>query len=336
MPTEPAPTTVGSPGPPESVPEQDDMESSSPTVDLLVVPTEPVVHTEPVVPTVPTEPVVPTEPAPTTVGSPGPPESVPEQENAGGEAKKKKGKRKKKKASQARAGDVFVVEEDPAESAGEPVFAEAKLSPRAEPVCAEAKLPPRAAPRSRAQQAVRCSRVVGAGVAWVMECCSVSWSVDQHVACVSWSVDQHVACVSWSVDQHVACVPWVIVLEREVKEHGNHDNSEPCVELVCGCTTGGCDENVSEPPKVNQHRLCALRGLPVVIPVPDEDEELIPASMPEPVGSEEPTSGPGPELEQPKPDEDPEQELHVPLGDKEYQNIKSIQFGFTLIGCHSS
>ena len=112
VPTEPAPTTVGSPGPPESVPEQDDMESSSPTVDLLVVPTEPVVHTEPVVPTVPTEP------APTTVGSPGPPESVPEQENAGGEAKKKKGKRKKKKASQARAGDVFVVEEDPAESAG--------------------------------------------------------------------------------------------------------------------------------------------------------------------------------------------------------------------------
>ena len=125
--------------------------------------------------------------------------------------------------------------------------------------------------------------------------------------------------MSWSVDQHVACVPWVVVLEREVKEHGNDDNPEPCVELVCGCTTGGCDENVSEPPKVNQHRLCALRGLPVVIPVPDEDEELIPASMPEPVGSEEPTSGPGPELEQPKPDEDPEPELHVPLGDKEYQ-----------------
>ena len=189
-----------------------------------------------------------------------------------------------------------------------PVFAEAKLPPRAEPVFAEAKLPPRAEPRSRAQQAVRCSRVVGAGVAWVMEWCSVSWSVDQHVACVS-----------WSADQHVACVPWAVVLEREVKEHGNDDNPEPCVELVCGCATGGCDDNVSEPPKVNQHRLCALRGLPVVIPVPDEDEELIPASMPEPVGSEEPTSGPGPELEQPKPDEDPEPELHVPLGDKEYQ-----------------
>ena len=110
---------------------------------------------------------------------------------------------------------------------------------------------------------------------------------------MSWSADRHVACVSWSVD-----VPWVVGLEREVKEHGNDDNSEPCVELVCGCATGGCDDNVSEPPKVNQHRLCALRGLPVVIPVPDE--ELIPASMPEPVGSEEPTSGPGPELEQPK------------------------------------
>ena len=191
-------------------------------------------------------------------------------------------------------------------SRAEPVCAEAKLPPRAEPVCAEAK--PRAEPRSRAQQAVCCSRVVGAGVAWVKGCCSVSWSVERHVACVS-----------WSVDQHVACVPWVVVLEREVKEHGNDDNPEPCVELVRGCTTGGCDENVSEPPKVNQHRLCALRGLPVVIPVPDEDEELIPASMPEPVGSEEPTSGPGPELEQPKPDEDPEPELHVPLGDKEYQ-----------------
>ena len=35
-----------------------------------------------------------------------------------------------------------------------------------------------------------------------------------------------------------------------------------------------------------------------MIPVPDEDEELIPASMPEPVGPEEPTPGPGPELEQ--------------------------------------
>ena len=186
----------------------------------------------------------------------------------------------------------------------EPVCAEAK--PRAEPVCAEAK--PRAEPRSRAQQAVCCSRVVGDGVAWVKGCCSVSWSVERHVASVS-----------WSVDQHVACVPWVVVLEREVKEHGNDDHSEPCVELVRGCTTGGCDENVSEPPKVNQHRLCALRGLPVVIPVPDEDEELIPASTPEPVGSKEPPSGPGPELEQPEPDEDPEPELHVPLGDKEYQ-----------------
>ena len=122
-----------------------------------------------------------------------------------------------------------------------------------------------------------------------------------------------------SVDQHVACVPWVVVLEREVKEHGNDDHSEPCVELVRGCATGGCDDDVSEPPKVNPHRVCALRGLPVVIPVPDEDEELIPASMPEPVGSREPPSGPGPELEQPEPDEDPEPELHVPLGDKEYQ-----------------
>ena len=178
-----------------------------------------------------------------------------------------------------------------------PVFAEAQCPLKAKPVFAEAKLSPRAEPRSRAQQAVRCSRVVGAGVAWVMECCSVSWSFDQHVA----------------------CVPWAVVLEREVKEHGNDDNPEPCVELVCGCATGGCDDDVSEPPKVNQHRLCALRGLPVVIPVPDEDEELIPASMPEPVGSEEPMSGPGPELEQPKPDEDPEPELHVPLGDKEYQ-----------------
>ena len=136
---------------------------------------------------------------------------------------------------------------------------------------------------------------------------------------MSWSVEWPVACVSRSVDQHVACVPWVVVLEREVKEHGNDDHSEPCVELVRGCATGGCDDDVSEPPKVNPHRLCALRGLPVVIPVPDEDEELIPASMPEPVGSREPPSGPGPELEQPEPDEDPEPELHVPLGDKEYQ-----------------
>ena len=179
-----------------------------------------------------------------------------------------------------------------------PVCAEAK--PRAEPVCAEAK--PRAEPvcaeaKPRAEQAV---------------CCSV-------VACVSWSVEWPVACVSRSVAQHVACVPWVVVLEREVKEHGNDDHSEPCVELVRGCATGGCDDDVSEPPKVNPHRLCALRGLPVVIPVPDEDEELIPASMPEPVGSREPPSGPGPELEQPEPDEDPEPELHVPLGDKEYQ-----------------
>ena len=153
-----------------------------------------------------------------------------------------------------------------------PVCAEAK--PRAEPVCAEAK--PRAEPvcaeaKPRAEQAV---------------CCSV-------VACVSWSVEWPVACVSRSVAQHVACVPWVVVLEREVKEHGNDDHSEPCVELVRGCATGGCDDDVSEPPKVNPHRLCALRGLPVVIPVPDEDEELIPASMPEPVGSREPPSGPG-------------------------------------------
>ena len=180
------------------------------------------------------------------------------------------------------------------------VFAEAQFPARAEPVCAEAK--PRAKPvcaeaKPRAEQAV---------------CCSV-------VACVSWSVEWPVACVSRSVAQHVACVPWVVVLEREVKEHGNDDHSEPCVELVRGCATGGCDDDVSEPPKVNPHRLCALRGLPVVIPVPDEDEELIPASMPEPVGSREPPSGPGPELEQPEPDEDPEQELHVPLGDKEYQ-----------------
>ena len=179
-------------------------------------------------------------------------------------------------------------EAKPVCAGAEPMCAEAK--PRAEPVCSEAKCSP------RAQQCV------------AAVCCSVSWSVERHVACVS-----------WSVDQHVACVPWVVVLEREVKEHGNDDNSEPCVELVRGCTTGGCDENVSEPPKVNQHRLCALRGLPVVIPVPDEDEELIPASMPEPVGSKEPPSGPGPELEQPEPDEDPEPELHVPLGDKEYQ-----------------
>ena len=180
------------------------------------------------------------------------------------------------------------------------VFAEAQFPPRAEPVCAEAK--PRAEPvcaeaQPRAEQAV---------------CCSV-------VACVSWSVEWPVARVSWSVAQHVACVPWVVVLEREVKEHGNDDHSEPCVEPVRGCATGGCDDDVSEPPKGNPHRLCALRGLPVVIPVPDEDEELIPASMPEPVGSREPPSGPGPELEQPEPDEDPEPELHVPLGDKEYQ-----------------
>ena len=81
-----------------------------------------------------------------------------------------------------------------------------------------------------------------------------------------------------------------LCLSVSVKEHGNDDNPEPCVELVCGCATGGCDDDVSEPPKVNQHRLCALRGLPVVIPVPDEDEELIPASMPEPVGPEEPSA----------------------------------------------
>ena len=85
----------------------------------------------------------------------------------------------------------------------------------------------------------------------------------------------------------LVCLGW-LCLEREVKEHGNDDHSEPCVELVRGCATGGCDDDVSEPPKVNPHRLCALRGLPVVIPVPDEDEELIPASMPEPVGSREP------------------------------------------------
>ena len=205
-------------------------------------------------------------------------------------------------------------EAEPVCAEAEPVCAEAR--PRAEPrlrVCSEAKCSPRAEP-------VCCSRVVGAGVAWVKRhVACVSGSVERHVACVSGSVERHVACVSWSVDQHVACVPWVVVLEREVKEHGNDDHSEPCVELVRGCTTGGCDDDVSEPPKVNPHRLCALRGLPVVIPVPDEDEELIPASMPEPVGSKEPPSGPGPELEQPEPDEDPEPELHVPLGDKEYQ-----------------
>ena len=77
---------------------------------------------------------------------------------------------------------------------------------------------------------------------------------------MSWSVERHVACVSRSVDQHVACVPWVVVLEREVKEHGNDDHSEPCVELVRGCATGGCDDDVSEPPKVNPHRfVCTTR-----------------------------------------------------------------------------
>ena len=130
----------------------------------------------------------------------------------------------------------------------EPVCSEAQCSPRAEPVCAEAKprakpvcaeAKPRAKPvcaeaKPRAEQAV---------------CCSV-------VACVSWSVEWPVACVSRSVDQHVACVPWVVVLEREVKEHGNDDHSEPCVELVRGCATGGCDDDVSEPPKVNPHRCC--------------------------------------------------------------------------------
>ena len=58
-----------------------------------------------------------------------------------------------------------------------------------------------------------------------------------------------------------------------------------------------------------------------MIPVPDDDEELIPAAMPEPALPEEPAQVPGPELEQPdsEPNEDPDPELHVPSGDKEYQ-----------------
>ena len=86
-------------GPEEAgdLPVEGEMESSSPTVDVLAVPTEP---------------------APTTMGPTVPLEPVPETEDAGGEAKKKKRKRRKKKASQACAGDVVMVEEDPAESAG--------------------------------------------------------------------------------------------------------------------------------------------------------------------------------------------------------------------------
>ena len=86
-------------GPEEAgdLPVEGEMESSSPTVDVLAVPTEP-------------------EPA--TMGPTVPLEPVPETEDAGGEAKKKKRKRRKKKASQACAGDVVMVEEDPAESAG--------------------------------------------------------------------------------------------------------------------------------------------------------------------------------------------------------------------------
>ena len=61
---------------------------------------------------------VPTEPEPATMGPTVPLEPVPETEDAGGEAKKKKRKRRKKKASQACAGDVVMVEEDPAEGAG--------------------------------------------------------------------------------------------------------------------------------------------------------------------------------------------------------------------------
>ena len=86
-------------GPEETgdLPVEGEMESSSPTVDVLAVPTEP-------------------EPA--TMGPTVPLEPVPETEDAGGEAKKKKRKRRKKKASQACAGDVVMVEEDPAEGAG--------------------------------------------------------------------------------------------------------------------------------------------------------------------------------------------------------------------------
>ena len=86
-------------GPEETgdLPVEGEMESSSPTVDVLAVPTEP-------------------EPA--TMGPTVPLEPVPETEDAGGEAKKKKRKRRKKKGSQACAGDVVMVEEDPAEGAG--------------------------------------------------------------------------------------------------------------------------------------------------------------------------------------------------------------------------
>ena len=86
-------------GPEETgdLPVEGEMESSSPTVDVLAVPTEQV---------------------PATMGPTVPLEPVPETEDAGGEAKKKKRKRRKKKGSQACAGDVVMVEEDPAEGAG--------------------------------------------------------------------------------------------------------------------------------------------------------------------------------------------------------------------------
>ena len=92
---------------------------------------------------------------------------------------------------------------------------------------------------------------------------------------MSWSVEWPVACVSRSVAQHVACVPWVVVLEREVKEHGNDDHSEPCVELVRGCATGGCDDEVSEPPKVKPAPVVCTTRPSGCDSVPDE--ELIPA-----------------------------------------------------------
>ena len=89
-----------------------------------------------------------------------------------------------------------------------------------------------------------------------------------------------------------------------------------CVRLD-GCAQGGCDDDVSEPPKTTQHRLCALQGLPVAIPVPGDDEELIPAAMPDPALPVEPAQEAEATEEAEKASE--AGDLYVPLEDKVYQ-----------------
>ena len=81
---------------------------------------------------------------------------------------------------------------------------------------------------------------------------------------------------------------------------------------------------MSEPPVVlASHRLCMLRGLPVQIEVEASDEELIPdageGARAEAGPAEEAVVAEG-QLEAPGEEPMEAEDLHVPLGDREYQD----------------